>query len=95
MELTRLVNDSLWDVGAFDGKVVGSPHPVPWHFRADGTMEAANIWVGKWRKIKGEEHRIHCEITTGGGDKWDVVFVNDDWFVGYKGGRLYRLGKKR
>jgi len=72
--------------------------PVPWYFKVaglEGTVEAEGLWKAEWRAIRGETHRIHCKMVHGAVDEWDIVFVNENWFVGYNAGNLFRLGRRR
>jgi hypothetical protein len=98
MAIQALRMESNWSVASFEGAQVGEYHGTPWHFRSigpnhdHGTVEAEGYWIANWHEI-GQE-RIHCEMTSGGLDSWDLVFVNNKWFVGYKQEDLYRLGER-
>ncbi len=90
-----LVDESSWSVGSYENGVKGYPHPVPWSFHTDKTMNAGNIWKGTWREVEG--NRINVTIVmreSSAKDKFEVNFLNSNEFIVFKNGRPYRWGQR-
>ena len=88
--------NSKWSVGAMDNNGrVDSPHNVPWQFN-DTSMNAGNLWYGGWKVVN--ETTIKCEIIGAGGvapmDSFEVVFLNEKFFIATKDHNLYRFGRR-
>jgi len=84
------VNNTAWDVGAFDNNgIVSAPHHVPWVFKRDGTVSAAGYWSMTWQRAACD--KVHVV----GFDTFDVYFVTSTRLIAVKGDILYRFGKKR
>jgi hypothetical protein len=86
-----LVNETEWLVAGFEGGRLGSPHPVPWVFHRNGTVQAGDIWKLKW--WPAGENAVW--IGQNGPLGMRVVFVSQKRFVGFKGDELYRHGTAR
>jgi hypothetical protein len=86
-----LVNETEWLVAGFEGGRLGSPHPVPWVFHRNGTVQAGDIWKLKW--WPAGENAVW--VGQNGPPGMRVVFVSQRRFVGFKGDELYRHGTAR
>jgi hypothetical protein len=85
-----LVNETEWLVAGFEHGRPAAPHPVPWVFHLDGTVQAGDLWKGTW-----ESDGKNSVIVNTGHDECRVVFQSTRRFEAFKGGKLYRQGSAR
>jgi hypothetical protein len=86
-----LVNETEWLVAGFEGGRLEAPHPVPWVFHKDGTVQAGDIWQLKWWPAGENAVWVgHTEST-----RLRIVFVSPRRFVAFQGDELYRYGTAR
>jgi hypothetical protein len=86
-----LVNETEWQVGGIEGCRLGAPHPVPWVFHPDGTVQAGDLWKLKW--WPAGENAVW--VGRNGARGLRVVFLSPRRFVAFKGDELYRHGSAR
>jgi hypothetical protein len=85
------VNETEWLVAGFEGGRLGSPHPVPWVFHRNGTVQAGDLWKLKW--WPAGENAVW--VGQNGPRGLRVIFLSPRRFVGFKGDELYCHGNAR
>jgi hypothetical protein len=83
-----LVNETEWMVAGFEGGRLGAPHPVPWVFHRDGTVQAGDLWELRW--WPAGENAVWVGQTETRGMR--VIFLSPRRFVAFQGDELYRHG---
>jgi hypothetical protein len=86
-----LVNETEWLVAGFEDGRLGQPHPVPWVFHRNGTVQAGDIWELKWWPAGENAVWVGQSETRG----FRVVFLSPRQFVAIKEDELYRHGTAR
>ena len=89
-------NNTKWAVGAMENNgIAAPPHTTPWQFN-DCSMNGGDIWYGGWKIVN--ENTIKCQILFNGMqnpvDNFEVVFLNDNFFIATKDSNIYRFGKR-
>ena len=41
-----LLTETYWSVGSYEGGYKDTPHPTPWQFHSNKTVNAGNLWRG-------------------------------------------------
>lgn len=93
------VAGTSWRVGEFldtsSGICTGPVHPVSWTFHKNGTVNAGDLWQGRWKDTSRERITVTIRRKDGSTDAFDVVFLTSDTFVAVKGkNALYRFGTR-
>jgi hypothetical protein len=85
------LDGTRWSVGVVENGLRRTPHPAPWIFRKDGTLECEGYWKGTWQKT-GEGYAVTISVQ-GITDEFLVVFnPNGTSFTAFKQGAAYRYG---
>jgi len=76
------------------GGNIMAPHPTPWEFHSDGTLEARGFWTGRWDSAMDGSLNVTINYQ-GQTDSFTVKFYNNyKEFKAYKNNILYRYGKR-
>jgi hypothetical protein len=85
------VNETEWLVAGFEGGRLGTPHPVPWVFHRNRTVQAGDLWKLKW--WPAGENVVWVGQPEPRGLR--VVFLSSRRFVAFQRDELYRQGTAR
>jgi hypothetical protein len=91
-----LVNESSWRVGSYENGTKTAPHPVPWSFHSDKTVNAGDLWKGVWQEAEGNKISVTIVMSQNSAkDEFEVNFLNSKEFIAFKNGQPYRWGKRK
>ena len=91
-----LVDGTSWNVGVYDRNGArGAVHPVPWEFRADGSVFAGKLWTGAWKLREGNTVSVVITHQNASKDSFEVNFLTDRQFIAFKNGKPYRYGQRK
>ena len=91
----RTTNNKLilgsWKVGAIVNGQRQSPHPAPWVFSSNGTVEASGYWKGTWHD---SGNNVSMKINNDGTSPGYNIAVDSGGnnFIAYENGKAFRYG---
>lgn len=89
------VKGTKWNSFDFTDGKVGVLTGV-WEFDFGNGIRDPAWWDGTWEPIRDYDDRIRACFTNydGFSSIYDIVFLNDDWFVALEDNKLLRLGQR-
>jgi len=89
------VKGTKWNSFDFTDGKVGDLTGM-WEFDFSNGIKDPAWWDGTWEPIRNYDDRIRACFTNHIGESsvYDIVFLNDDWFVALEDDKLLRLGER-
>lgn len=95
-EATSLdIEGTRWNSFDFTDGQVGMLTGI-WEFDFNDGIRDPACWNGKWKPITYSNHRIKIYLYDGENiaHVYELIFLNDDWFVALENNKLLRLGQR-
>lgn len=91
------VEGTSWKVSSITDGKIESPHSVPWVFSSEeSSVEASGYWIGVWSQKRTDPYnkiRMITILKDGSIDSFELFFLSERLFVGYKNDDVYKIGK--
>ena len=95
IDLDAILRNTDWNAATGENAKRKAWDEIPWTFHPNQTVNAADRWVGSWKRLTDDTIRVHLVAGTAQ-DEFDVRFETPTSFVAYKpDDPEYRRGERR